>query len=286
MARMLLVVLWVFCVAGAARGLEVWNSVVLNEIHYYVPGYDAHNEYVELVNTGGTVAFLDGAVMTDEGDDGMPEAVFRFPGERGGFEHPIWPGQIVLIAVDAIAGEIEPDLTHADWEFVHPSDDNDNPDVPNLRHCAGSDIDIALANGGDGILIATGEDTTAAIDCATVVDGVNWAGVADPVPITWTTCADPAHAAGVPQGNSLGRCPGGIDGNSSSAEDWFMTIPSPGAPNMPSWPSDCSVGIAEERASWGLIKALYRLRGPVPAPAPAGTTGSGSGSDGGSSPRR
>jgi hypothetical protein len=282
MARLLLAVLSIVCVVGAAQGLEVWNSVLLNEVHYYVPGYDAHNEYVELLNAGGTVAFLDGAVMTDEGDDGMPEPVFRFPGERGGFEYPIWPGEIVLIAIDAVAGEIEPDLTHADWEFVHPSDDNDNPDVPNLRHCAGSDVDIALANGGDGILIATGDDTTAAIDCDTVVDGVNWAGVSDPVPITWTSCEDPAFAAGVPQGNSLGRCPGGIDGNVSSAEDWFMTIPSPGAPNMPSWPSDCSVGVTEERASWGLIKAIYRPG----ALAAVGTPGVLGASGGDSRPRR
>jgi len=244
--------------APGAAALEVWNSVVVNEVHYYMPGFDAHNEYIEIANRGGTVAFLDGAVITDEGDDGMPEAVFRFPGHRGGFERPIWPGEIVLIAVDAVPGEIEPDLSHADWEFVHPGDDNDNPDVPNLIHCAGADVDIALANGGDGILIATGEDTTAAVDCWTVVDGVNWGGVPDPVPISWLTCADPAFASGCPQGNSIGRCPGASDGNESSADDWFMMIPSPKAENMPSWPSDCWTSVQGTAVSWGVIKGLYR----------------------------
>ncbi len=248
----------VVALAAPAQGLEIWNSVVLNEVHYYMPGFDAENEYIEIMNMGGTVSFLDGAVITDEGDDGMPEPVFRFPGAPGGFEHPIWPGEILLIAVDAIAGEIEPDLSHADWEFVHPSDDNDNPDVPNLIHCSGSDIDLALANAGDGILLATGADTTAAVDCATVVDGVNWDGVIDPVPIVWTVCTDPAFADGSPQGNSIGRCPGAVDRNTSSAADWVMMIPTPGEPNMPSYPSDCSTGIAARPASWGMIKALYR----------------------------
>ncbi len=245
------------CLAPAARGLEVWNRVVINEVHYYMPGFDAHNEYVELINAGGSVAFLDGAVITDEGEDGMPEAVFRFPGSHGEFAHAIWPGETVLIAVDAVPGEIEPDLSGADWEFVHPGDDNDNPDVPNLLLVSGSDCDIALANGGDGLLLATGADTSAAIDCDTIVDGVNWGDVADPVPISWLDCVDPAFADGIPQGNSLGRCHPGLDGNDSSAADWFMMVPTPDAPNMPSYPSDCSTGI-EAETSWGVIKALYR----------------------------
>jgi hypothetical protein len=240
-----------------AWGLDVWNRVVINEVYYYMPGLDAHNEYVELLNAGGSVAFLDGAVITDEGDEGMPEAVFRFPGTHGGFELPLWPGETLLIAVDAVAGEIEPDLSGADWEFVHPADDNDNPDVPNLLHVGGANCDMALANAGDGLLLATGEDTTAAIDCNTVVDGVNWGGVEDPVPISWLDCVDPAFANGVPQGNSLGRCNPSDDSNVSSASDWFMMVPTPDAPNWPSYPSDCTTGV-DSRASWGTLKALYR----------------------------
>ncbi len=148
-----------------AGALQTWDRVVFSEIYYYVPGFDAHNEYVEIENIGGTVAFLDGAVISDEGDDGMPEPVFRFPGVRGGFEHPIWPGERMVLARDAVAGELTPDLSSADWEFVHPSDDNDNPDVPNIMHCGGYDQDLALANGGDGVLLATGADTTTSVDC-------------------------------------------------------------------------------------------------------------------------
>ena len=243
--------------APVAWGLEVWNRVVINEVHYYMPGYDAHNEYIELANNAGTVAFLDGAVITDEGEEGMPEAVFRFPGVHGGLDIPIWPGEIVLIAVDAVPGEIWPDLSVADWEFVHPADDNDNPDVPNLIWCGGSNCDIQLANAGDGILIATGIDTTAAIDCATVVDGVNWDAVSDPVPISWLDCYDPASADGVPQGNSLGRCPSGVDHNGSSAADWVVSFPTPGESNLPAYPQDCATSVGHN-ASWGTVKALYR----------------------------
>ncbi len=255
--RSVAVLLVLLGLAPVAWGLEVWNRVVINEVHYYMPGFDAHNEYIELLNAGGSVAFLDGAVITDEGDDGMPESVFRFPGSHGGFDIPIGPGDIVLIAVDAVPGEIWPDLSGADWEFKHPSDDNDNPDVPNLIHVSGADCDIALANSGDGILLATGVDSTAAVDCSTVVDGVNWGDAPDPVPISWLDCSDPAFAAGVPQGNSLGRCAGGVDHNTSSEEDWFMTVPTPGEPNIPSYPSDCWTGVDPD-VSWGVIKALYR----------------------------
>jgi hypothetical protein len=253
----LLVLAAALAISPVAWGLEVWNRVVINEVHYYVPGFDAHNEYVELMNTGGSVAFLDGAVITDEGDDGMPEAVFRFPGVHGGFELPIWPGETVLIAVDAVEGEIEPDLSGADWEFAHPADDNNNPDVPDLLLVGGADCDIALANTGDGLLLATGEDTTAAVSCETVVDGVNWGDVTDPVPISWLDCVDPAFAGGVPEGNSLGRCNPGSDSNISSSADWFMSLPTPDAPNSPSYPSDCTTG-ADSAPSWGAIKALYR----------------------------
>ena len=257
MRRSVLVVAVLLSVAPVAWGLEVWNRVVINEVHYYMPGFDAHNEYIELLNAGGTVAFLDGAVITDEGDEGMPESVFKFPGAQGGHDIAIWPGETVLVAVDAVVGEIEPDLSGADWEFFHPADDNDNPDVPNLIHCGGSNCDIALANSGDGLLLATGVDSSAAIDCASIVDGVNWDDALDPVPISWLDCIDPEFAAGVPQGNCLGRCPEGLDHNRSSADDWFMMVPTPDAPNLPSYPSDCSTGI-DSRSTWGAVKALYR----------------------------
>jgi len=256
MMRLAVVALLVAASAVTASGLEVWDQVVLNEVYYYVPGFDAHNEYFEILNAGGMTAYLDGAIVTDEGQDGKPEGVFKFPGRPGDTEIPIEPGRYMIIAIDAVEGEVTPDLTIADWELWHPGDDNDNPDVPNLVLCSGADADMALANCGDGLLIATGEDTTAAVDWSTIVDGVNWGDVTDPVPISWLVWVDPEYAPLVPQGNCLGRCPVGIDQNVSSAADWFMMIPSPGELNIPSHPGDCTTSV--RGATWGLLKALYR----------------------------
>jgi hypothetical protein len=256
MVRWLMVVCLTLVWVGPTAALEPWNGLVINEVYYYPPGADMHNEFIELMNTDGTPVSLDGAVITDEGDDGMPEGVYRFPGRRGGHTIMMGPHETLLIAVDAVWGGIEPDLSTADWEFWHPGDDNDNPDVPNIVLCSGSDADPAFANSGDGVLIATGEDSTASIDCRTVVDGVNWGNVPDPVPISWLDCLDPAFAEPCPQGNTIGRCPQGVDHNVSSDSDWVMSFPTPGAPNIPSYPSECATPV--ERLSWGRLKALYR----------------------------
>jgi len=255
--RAVLVVLALVVAPVAAPGLQVWNRVVINEVFYYPMGPDAWNEYIELTNGGGTVSFLDGAVITDEGSDGMPEGVFRFPGVHGGFTYRIEPGEHVLIAVDAVWGGIEPDLSNADWEFWHPGDDHDNPAVPNVVLCSGSNADMALANGGDGLLIATGEDSTAAVDCWTVVDGVNWGNVSDPVPISWTDCWDPAPDLGCPQGNCICRCPFGLDRNTSSDDDFCVGMPTPGEPNVPMPPNTCT-SLVNGGLTWGRVKAMYR----------------------------
>jgi hypothetical protein len=255
--RALAVVLCIGLAPAAASGLQVWNRVVINEVFYYPMGEDALNEYIELLNAGGSAVFLDGAVITDEGTDGMPEGVFKFPGRYGEYNLRVEPGEHVLIAVDAVWGGIEPDLSNADWEFWHPADNNDNPSVPNIVLCSGGNVDIALANAGDGILIATGEDTTAAIDCWTVVDGVNWGAVPDLVPISWTDCVDPDPDAGCPQGNCICRCPWGLDHNASSEDDWFMGIPTPDEENIPQFPNTCAA-VVRDGWSWGLIKAMYR----------------------------
>jgi hypothetical protein len=39
-----------------------------------------------------------------------------------------------------------------------------------------------------------------------------------------------------------------------------MMIPTPGEPNLPSYPADCATGVAAE-GSWGAIKTLYRRDG-------------------------
>ncbi len=148
--RALVVVLCVVLLPAAAQGLQVWNRVVINEVFYYPMGEDAWNEYIELQNAGGRWPSSTGRSSRTRGREGMPEGVFKFPGRYGEFNLRVEPGEHVLIAVDAVWGGIEPDLSTADWEFWHPGDDHDNPAVPNIVLCSGADNDIALANAGDG----------------------------------------------------------------------------------------------------------------------------------------
>ena len=77
----------------------------------------------------------------DEGNDGDIDGVtyiFQFPGSPGETNHPIRPGQFMVLAVDAVdhkalfPGSV--DLSRADWEFYNQfsPEDIDNPSVPNL----------------------------------------------------------------------------------------------------------------------------------------------------------
>jgi hypothetical protein len=262
MARIATAALLLVALVGVARALEVTDQVYIYEVYYNAAGPDASNEYIEIINSGPITAYLDGAVITDEGDDGgYSEGVFRFPGVPGGTSIPFEAGDILLIAVDATLDGVPPELNYADWEFFHPSDNVNNPGVPDLTICGGSgDYDIALANGGDGIIIATGVDTTAAIDCETVVDGVNWSEFVDPVPISSTVCVDPDTDSGSATGEAIGRCPDFIDHNVNSEDDWFPMVITPDDVNVPVAPGDCegtSVR-ALNPLSWGTIKALYR----------------------------
>jgi hypothetical protein len=236
--------------------LEVTDSVVIYEVYYDALGTDDDNEYLEILNYGAATVYLDGAVITDAGSALVPEAVFRFPGQPGGTDIALDPGGILLIAVDAIPDGLPPELDEADWEFFYQGDDNDNPNVPNLVLCATSFTkDVALAS-NDGVLIATGVDTIAAIDCETVVDGVNWGNPSDPVPLSSTVCEDPDTDSGSDTGDSIGRCPTFVDHNVDSEQDWFPMELTPGGPNIPIIAADCKNPV--RAASWGVIKKLYR----------------------------
>jgi len=113
--------------------------------------------FVELYNNSDTTIYLDGLIFGDGllanpyiypgsansctnfadmmGDTTgvWAEMLFRFPGS--GHDHPISPGQAVVIATDAVDHRVvnpdASDLTNADFEFIGPSD-VDNPAVPNM----------------------------------------------------------------------------------------------------------------------------------------------------------
>jgi len=125
------------------------SGLVINEIYYCGPpgsGTYYYDQYVELYNASTDTMYLDGLIISRASQaplflEEYAEAIYsyQFPGD--GDDHPIFPGQFVVIAEDAIdhikdggaSGSI--DLSHADWEFYTEMNiDFDNPDVPNLNN--------------------------------------------------------------------------------------------------------------------------------------------------------
>ena len=115
--------------------------------------YD-YAQYIELYNNADTTVYLDGmrfgqgfhlsydypnwpcSAYTQATDD--PTSIWAidvqmFPGT--GHDYPVAPGQVVLVAIDAIDHTViakgAPDLSHADFE-QEASQDVDNPAVPNM----------------------------------------------------------------------------------------------------------------------------------------------------------
>jgi hypothetical protein len=148
-----------------ALGSDQRGSMVISETysggHYDEIGY-RWAAFWELYNNSDTTVYLDGMLLgrafgnsagaiytcdelrpVREHPQGLVAFDFhQFPGS--GQEHPVAPGQAVLIALDAVdhsqAHPSLPDLTIADYE-LEGSGDPDNPDVPNVPP-AGLNTDI------------------------------------------------------------------------------------------------------------------------------------------------
>jgi hypothetical protein len=134
------------------------GSLVISEMEpapkwFVGDGYYRDTGYIELYNNSDTTIYLDGKVIGQVRIKAMdtesipcaeeawhsidPEGLWiimleAFPGS--GRDYPLPPGELVLVAVDAIdhspfhPGAI--DLSHADFEFAGPA--VDNPEVPNM----------------------------------------------------------------------------------------------------------------------------------------------------------
>jgi hypothetical protein len=150
------------------------GGLLLGELYGTAPYvWDAPNYnfafYLELYNNSDTTIYLDGMILgwgywydwelpeypcaSTVAFRNDPEGVWsmmhhRFPGS--GAEYPLAPGEIALVAVDAIDhSQIHPrlpDLSQADFELLGPSD-VDNPAVPNLP-----DIGLEYERRGHGML--------------------------------------------------------------------------------------------------------------------------------------
>lgn len=232
-SRALLWSLAALCLALPAFALNATDNVKINEVSYD-PSESPEDpfEYIELYNAGGTTVFLDGAALSDEGNNGTGEATFVFPGTVGGTTIPLAPGAYLLIVGDATGSTLSPD-----WEFYGGGTDLDDAGVPNLTKSAGTGADMFLGNSGEGITLSTGVTTGSIIPCAEVVDGASWegGGASEVYAMSSTVCADPASNAGYTNGGASGlvtlqRCPNGADTDNSTT-DFVLADRTPKAAN-------------------------------------------------------
>jgi len=233
--------LWRFlavAVAGAAAGralpalaLQVTDRVKISEV-CYDPGEDpeAPFEFVELYNVGTTTAFLDGAVISDQGNSGSNETTFQFPGTAlTGTNIALPPGQFLLLVVSAIGSA----YANIDYEFYGGSADTDDPAIPNLVKTSGLGTDLGLANTGDGLTLSVGLSTGNVIPCGEVVDGLSWkdgGGVSEVNAMSRTVCSDPApHPGTADPMQSLQRLTSANDTDRSAA-DFGVAVRTPRGP--------------------------------------------------------
>jgi hypothetical protein len=213
---------YVIALALAAAS-PAFANLTINEVYYNVSP-QAGNQYVELYNAGSTNCYLDGMVLTDEADTGS-EGIFKFPGTVGGTTYPVAPGAFVVIAVDATNN-----TAGADWECFAGMFDTDNPSVPNLTLVSGSS-DLSLFPGGDNVILATGSSTTAPIDTASIVDGMNYAGGDGELAQLSPSATDPSPGPTATTGNALCRCADGTDSDTSSSADFVARAITRGTAN-------------------------------------------------------
>lgn len=233
-------------------------QLVINEVYYDTTGPAASKQFIELFNSGNTTTFLDGLVLGDEAGSGI-EGLYQFPG--AGTDHPVPPGGLVVIAADADGSDTNPpDLSAlAQWECYSGAGDYDNPAVSNLSRVSGL-LDLSLFGGGDNVLLASGSDTSAPLDQATLLDGMNINGGSGEVAPLSTLYDDENPAALSGSGFSLSRCPNGNDSDVASALDFIPALPSPGSAN----PSGCPPFVvvrdqAQLEAAGGPASAVFTL---------------------------
>jgi len=188
------------------------NALMINEIYYCGGDYSKfyfYDQFVELYNSSQDTLYLDGCILTrnyptdreDIEDIDYVRAIyaFQFPGAAvTGREHPIFPGQYIVVAADAIDHSLYAraiDLSDADWEFFNPlGSDYDVPGVPNVTSIhpeSGSDCMINLSH--NAVVFATGEEygyetyindagyerIRVTLPLYTVIDGVEYATNSD-----------------------------------------------------------------------------------------------------------
>jgi hypothetical protein len=151
-----------------------------------------HDKYVEVFNLGDSVRYLDGLVIAEVGKNWLTapdihsDEVWIFPGT--GKDYPIFPGEIKMIATDAIDHRLNApqsiDERVADFEFfLNTGPDIDNPDIPNMIMLyQPNGFDWLMGGEGDAFVLARIDNPRALplvnddmlIPKAAVIDGVEY----------------------------------------------------------------------------------------------------------------
>ena len=229
---------------------EIYSSGPVNDIFYFF------DQFIELYNSSDSVRYLDGIIVmrvsgnneglgpgADEGNDGDIDGVvyaYKFPGNPGERNYPIYPGQFVVLASKAIDHRkfvsTSIDLSNADWEFYnqYSPNDIDNPNIPNLINILPYRTTEFLINlVTDVVVIATGEDANVedGVDISTIIDGVEYQSSPHPInKKTLDSRVDRGYVLSPPRysGKSMQRKAPGFDTNDSSVDFEIIDKPTPG----------------------------------------------------------
>jgi hypothetical protein len=236
------------------------NGLLINEIFYAGSNRSSfyfYDQFVELYNSSEDTLYLDGCIITrnyptvlgdlEEIDFARAIHAFQFPGTPlTGKQYPIYPGQYVVIAADAIDHSLystgSVDLSGSDWEMFNPlGSDYDVLDVPNLVNIMpDKTIDYMINLSHNAVVLATGEEygfetydddkLRLTLPLYTIIDGVEYASSSDKT--KELTMRVDAGFAGIGctkySGQSTERREIGIDANNSTFDFILISAPTPG----------------------------------------------------------
>ena len=227
---------------------EIYAGGPLNNIFFF------YDQFVELYNYSDSVKFLDGIQImrvsgntegkgpgADEDDDGDIDGVtyiFKFPGNPGEQNYPIFPQQFVVCASTAINHKntvsTSVDLSKADWEFYNQFSptDFDNPNVPNLINIRSDrTVDFLINLVSDVIVVADGRDTVwqDGIDISTILDGIQYKS-SHTTKKTLDYRVDKSYMLSPPRysGQSMRRREPGVDTNNGLLDWEIIPVSTPG----------------------------------------------------------
>ncbi len=251
---------WAMYFAVDACDIKV-NELVINEVFFTgscASTFYFYDQFVELYNPSADTLYLDGIILTRQSvaydidienvDYVRAIYAYQFPGTPGtGRDHPIAPGEFVVIAADAIDHTVycnaSVDLSGADWECYNPlGNDYDVPNVPNIVNINPSrTTDYMINLSHDGIVIATGTEYSyeegsygslnVLLPLRTVIDGVEYAS--NPATTKHLTLRVDAGFAGIGSvrydARSTERIAAGLDTDNSTNDFLLTTRPTPGS---------------------------------------------------------